>query len=103
MDETIDLLVQYSATCPLSIIIVGLGKEDFSSMYQLDSDHQALTNSKGVKAARDMVQFVEFSKFEGAELKNLSQATLAELPKSIVEFYQLNKIEPKPVAPVPKA
>ena len=35
--ETIDLIVQCSVY-PLSVIIVGIGEEDFSAMNQLDAD-----------------------------------------------------------------
>jgi len=97
MDETIDLLVDSSATSPVSIIIVGIGKEDFADMHKLDSDSQALVNGKGVKAARDLVQFVEFSKFEAKPAEELAKETLIELPKSVVEFFTLQKIAPKPV------
>lgn len=97
MDETIDLLVDNCGTCPLSVIIVGIGKEDFADMHKLDSDTQALVNSKGVKAARDMVQFIEFNKFENQPAEALAKETLVELPKSIVEFFTLQKIAPKVV------
>jgi hypothetical protein len=65
MEETIDLLVEQSSKCPLSIIIVGIGSEDFADMHKLDSDTHPLVSSNGVKAARDLVQFVEFKKFDG--------------------------------------
>lgn len=97
MEETIDLLVENSGICPLSIIIVGIGKEDFSDMKQLDSDSQALISSNGTKASRDMVQFVEFSKFESITPESgvaLAKEALAELPKSVVEFFTLQKIQP---------
>lgn len=97
MEETIDLLVDNSATCPLSIIIVGIGKEDFADMHKLDSDTSALVSSKGVKAARDMIDFVEFNKFETQPAEALAKETLVELPKSVVDFFTLQKIAPKPV------
>lgn len=58
MDKTIDLLIQ-AANLPLSIIIVGVGNADFSNMSRLDGDG-GLYSSKGVKAMRDIVQFVPF-------------------------------------------
>jgi Mg-chelatase subunit ChlD len=42
---------------PLSIIIIGVGNENFSSMHALDSDKELLRASTGV-AERDIVQFV---------------------------------------------
>lgn len=58
MDKTTDLLVQAS-TLPLSVIIVGVGNADFSNMNKLDGDG-GLYGSNGVRAMRDIVQFVPF-------------------------------------------
>jgi len=43
MQETSDLIVE-CAKYPLSIIIVGIGKADFSNMKQLDGDEVRLRN-----------------------------------------------------------
>lgn len=48
---------------PISIIIVGIGTADFSKMEELDADKVPLTDHKGQKACRDIVQFVEFNKY----------------------------------------
>ena len=58
MDKTVDLIVR-STSLPLSIIIVGVGKADFSNMERLDGD-SGLFDSQGRKAQRDIVQFVPF-------------------------------------------
>lgn len=58
MEKTIDLICN-SVNLPISIIIVGVGDADFSGMRKLDGD-QGLTNSYGVRASRDIVQFVPF-------------------------------------------
>jgi hypothetical protein len=58
MDLTIDRLIE-AASLPLSIIIVGVGNADFENMNRLDGDN-GLYNSNGVKASRDIVQFVPF-------------------------------------------
>ena len=62
MDQTVDLLVN-NCNLPLSIIIVGIGNADFSNMNILDGDN-GLYNNKGVKAARDIVQFVAFNEVQ---------------------------------------
>jgi len=56
LDATREAIVKASKL-PLSIIIVGVGEEDFSSMEFLDADKRALKHN-GVVAARDIVQFV---------------------------------------------
>ncbi|GBG29178.1 Copine-2 [Hondaea fermentalgiana] len=60
MQETVDALVK-GADLPLSVVIVGVGAADFSSMERLDADDKALVDRKGRKASRDLVQFVPFS------------------------------------------
>jgi hypothetical protein len=54
MKETIDILVELSKY-PVSIIIIGVGNEDFDKMNFLDSDNKVLRNSKGEVALRDIV------------------------------------------------
>ena len=54
MSATIDLIVECSKY-PLSIIIVGVGEEDFANMIELDGDRQILRNSKGEASVRDIV------------------------------------------------
>ena len=45
MKETTDLIVELSKY-PVSIIIIGVGKEEFEKMRFLDSDDKILKNSK---------------------------------------------------------
>jgi hypothetical protein len=54
MDKTKDLLVQASQL-PLSVIIIGVGDEDFELMRELDSDGKLLRSSNGLEALRDLV------------------------------------------------
>ena len=61
MDATKAALVRAS-TLPMSVIIVGVGNEDFSEMVKLDADDRALSFG-GVRAQRDIVQFVGQSLF----------------------------------------
>lgn len=54
MQQTINAIVKVSML-PTSIIIVGVGNADFSSMEQLDGDDGGLRDSFGNKAVRDCV------------------------------------------------
>lgn len=78
---------------PLSIIIVGVGNADFSSMHELDSDDQLLTAGP-LTAARDIVQFVAFKDFEGKGLEALAQAVLAEVPTQLLQYMKQQNILP---------
>lgn len=94
MEETIDLIVE-AANLPISILIVGVGTEDFSSMEELDSDGKIMRNSKGHVAKRDIVQFVDYSKFKHRNMNDLVAEVLKEVPKQICTFYKLKGIDPR--------
>ena len=83
---------------PLSIIIVGVGSEDFSAMDELDSD-DSLLSLNGKKAKRDIVQFVEMRKFvsrEGGWNKELlAKAVLAEIPGQVTGWMKMKGFVPK--------
>ena len=56
MNETIDQIAEISQkNLPISIIIVGVGNEDFSNMVRLDGDDMSLREN-----ISDIVQFVKF-------------------------------------------
>eukprot|EP00041_Stephanoeca_diplocostata_P031275 m.971104 g.971104 ORF g.971104 m.971104 type:complete len:571 (-) comp23926_c0_seq9:3608-5320(-) len=74
-----------ASTLPMSIIIVGVGSADFSTMEMLDGDDGNLVDPKGHRASRDIVQFVPFSACHGNP-QTLSQAVLAELPGQVVQY-----------------
>ena len=93
LDNTKDILVEASFL-PLSVIIVGIGDADFSKMEILDGDEVPLVNTKGEKRARDLVQFVPFSKYENDE-KKLAMEVLAEIPRQLVEYYRFKKLNPE--------
>jgi len=54
MPETINSIVEASYY-PISIIIVGVGNENFEKMNELDSDDKLLKNYQGFSAFRDIV------------------------------------------------
>jgi len=91
MDKTIEMLFQM-ALLPISIIIIGVGNENFQNMETLDADN-GLVNSRGQKIARDLVQFVPFKKFS-SNMELLSKEVLAEIPAQIVQYYVMHGIKP---------
>lgn len=79
MANTTDAIVAASSL-PLSIIIVGVGNADFSKMDILDGDgHVVLIDSNGRPAARDIVQFVPFLKYDRYPAA-LAAEVLADVP-----------------------
>ncbi|XP_021935890.1 copine-8-like isoform X2 [Zootermopsis nevadensis] len=99
MPQTIQAIVSASVL-PMSIIIVGIGNADFGAMEILDADTVALT-AGGVRAARDIVQFVPFNKFATmgdprmARIR-LAREVLAEIPTQFIGYMKTNNITPKP-------
>jgi hypothetical protein len=79
MQQTIQALKR-AVDVPLSVIIVGVGAADFSSMDELDDDDGKL----GFK--RDLVQFVPFRSYANQPLTKLAKDTLAEVPKQVRHF-----------------
>jgi hypothetical protein len=92
MEDSINAIIA-SAYLPLSIIIVGIGNADFGKMVTLDGD-DGLWNCQGVKAKRDLVQFVPYNKFKG-DPENLAKEVLFELPRQLVDYMQSIKKEPQ--------
>ena len=65
MQNTIDQVVRGSSL-PLSIVIVGVGNDDFEMMNTLDADEVPLYSMKYKKEmAADIVQFVPYRDFKG--------------------------------------
>ena len=92
LQDTIDILVEASSL-PLSVIIIGIGNEDFSKMEILDGDEVPLKSRSGKIRTRDIVQFVPFSKFQN-DAKKLSMEVLAEIPRQMIEYFQFKNISP---------
>ncbi|OMJ79714.1 hypothetical protein SteCoe_20190 [Stentor coeruleus] len=92
MDETIACIVEAS-NLPMSIIIVGVGNADFTSMERLDCDDGFLVDNRGRKAVRDIVQFVPFYKFRGNPAA-LAAEVLKEVPNQLTGFMKMINYAP---------
>lgn len=80
MQKTIDEIVRGSLL-PMSIIIVGIGDADFTSMDILDADDEPLYSNKYKKfMSSDIVQFVPFNEFK-SDPARLAKEVLEEIPR----------------------
>ncbi|KAF4756813.1 hypothetical protein FOZ63_026408 [Perkinsus olseni] len=97
LQATIDAIVEASKA-PLSIIIVGVGDQDFGMMNVLDADDHPLVSSIDHSTMeRDIVQFVPFNEFKDKSYTELAMATLDEVPREVVNYYHnKNKVLPRP-------
>ncbi|KPA85388.1 copine i-like protein [Leptomonas pyrrhocoris] len=93
MQDTIDAIVE-ADDAPLSIVIIGIGRADFSSMEQLDSDGGMLSDRRGRVARRDLVQFVHFNQFEGKDPSMLAAAVLKEVPLQVEMWGRICGVSP---------
>lgn len=99
MQNTIDEIVDGSSL-PLSIIIVGVGSADFSSMDVLDADDEPLYSQKYRKhMAADIVQFVPFREFEHNPMQ-LAKETLEEVSGQMLNYFRTRGITPLPTSEV---
>ena len=86
------------ANLPISIIIVGVGNEDFESMDILDADDEPLYSMKHKRFMdADIVQFVPFRDFRNNPTE-LAKATLDEVPRQLVDYMRRNHITPQPAS-----
>jgi hypothetical protein len=77
----------------MSIVIVGVGNEDFSKMKLLDDAD--VTDSYGNKPSRDIVRFVEHRSFKNNRM-GLTKETLEEIPGQVTSFYAGINRRPNP-------
>lgn len=79
---------------PLSIVIVGVGSADFSSMETLDADEAPLySQAFRTYQTRDIVQFVPFLKYS-RDAAMLAKEVLREIPGQLVQYFQTMRISP---------
>lgn len=86
--DTIDTIVDASGL-PISIIIVGIGKEDFEGMKVLEKEDESFADSKE-DMKRDILQFAHFDKFKYGN-EELGQSVLKEIPQQISEYFMMKE------------
>ena len=74
---------------------MGVGKQDFSAMEELDGDEIRLEYN-GKRAARDIVQFVPFRDFITKSYEALAEEVLQEFPDQLTSYFRSVKVEPVP-------
>lgn len=92
MAITKDIIVEGSEF-PLSIIIIGLGENDFGKMIELDGDDIILRNTQGHPTKRDIVQFVKFNEFRNSSKQALAEEVLEEVPDQVISYLVQNNIK----------
>jgi len=92
MEKTKEAIIDASDV-PLSIIIIGVGKADFSDMDELDGDDKVL-RVKNKTSSRDIVQFIPLSNYV-ANPSLLAAETLREIPKQVTDFAKKYKYKPR--------
>lgn len=94
-----------ASALPISIIIVGVGDDDFAAMNELDSDNVRLTDGEHF-AERDIVQFVPLNNFlskDGQNIKSqadLAEEVLAEIPEQLTSYMKSRGYKPN-IKPTP--
>ena len=96
MVETKRMIVEASKL-PVSVIIIGVGNEEFDMMVELDSDEKLIKDDKNVKAKRDIVQFVRFQ--EAVKRCNLAEEVLKEIPAQMCRYMEMTGYLPQQIGP----
>lgn len=100
------LAIIEASKLPISIIIVGVGNDDFEAMEELDSDDVRLSVG-GVRAGRDIVQFVPLNNFLSQDESyvksqaDLAEEVLAEIPEQLLNYMVCRGFKPMPNPSVP--
>lgn len=81
--------LQAASDSPLSVIIIGLGDADFTTMKMIDGD-----NIRRKPGVRDLCQFVPYDKFKSQGFPYLAEEVLREVPTQCLEFMKAKKILP---------
>mmetsp|Transcript_3619 Transcript_3619/g.2679 ORF Transcript_3619/g.2679 Transcript_3619/m.2679 type:complete len:121 (+) Transcript_3619:189-551(+) len=87
-------LVVDASSLPMSIIIIGVGNEDFEMMKALDADEGVLRDNTGRAAVRDVVQFVKFKSYKDKSVEALAEQVLKEVPSQFVAYMMSKGIKP---------
>lgn len=84
-DATVAELIRLSSL-PLSVVIIGVGTENFGRMYSLDSSNGILR--RGIEfAKRSFVQFVPYQQFKG-DLSVLAERVLGKIPEQVITYIE---------------
>lgn len=94
-DATLAELIKLSKL-PLSVVIIGVGSEDFGKMHSLDSSNGLLKRGNEF-AAREFVQFVPYQDFKG-DLSVLAERVLGGIPEQVLSYITKIRGDPAPGA-----
>mmetsp|Transcript_81455 Transcript_81455/g.176054 ORF Transcript_81455/g.176054 Transcript_81455/m.176054 type:complete len:84 (+) Transcript_81455:716-967(+) len=83
MKDTLKAIVDASRL-PVSLAIVGIGKDNFDRMDRLDGDGELLKDETGRQCVRDCVQFVPLNDYI-LDQQEFTSVLLSELPTQVEE------------------
>lgn len=92
IQRTKEVLIQASRA-PISVIMVGIGDNDFRPMRYLDDFHK----KEGV---RDVCNFIEYDEYKSKDISELRQAVLDEIPAQMTTYFKARNIMPAKVQPL---
>ncbi|CAD8121959.1 unnamed protein product [Paramecium sonneborni] len=91
-DDAIKVLLECQSL-PMSIIIIGVGDENFKYMKQFDDPKFLKKHSKNDVNIRDIIQFVSFQDYKN-DIEQMSSAVLDQLPRQFMDYMHINNIQP---------
>eukprot|EP00934_Nitzschia_sp_Nitz4_P005879 Nitzschia sp. Nitz4//scaffold331_size19140//14440//16370//NITZ4_008735-RA/size19140-augustus-gene-0.17-mRNA-1//-1//CDS//3329548185//5869//frame0 len=98
LESCIELMSSAAEDAPVSLVIVGVGNKDFTS---LEKTIQKLTvDEKGRPIGRELVSFVSFKQFAGNAAEVIGDA-LKDVPEQFVTYFANNGTKPMSRVPPP--
>ena len=80
----------------MSIVIIGVGDDDFSIMNKLQNIEEVRKYAKAEVEVRQVTQFVEFKSFQN-DIHKLSEKILDRLPRQFMEYMRLKDHKPQAI------
>ena len=96
LQDSIDAVCAAAEDAPLSIILIGIGKSDFADVHKLVRGE----SNNGVPLARDIMQFVSMSDFNGNARECVAEA-FQNIQEQCVQHFTGSGVKPFPPKPVP--
>jgi len=101
VQESVDLICTAAEDAPISLVIIGVGNQDFSAIEKLCGDEKGpLRDSRGIPIAREIVNFVSFKQYGGNAAEVIAEA-LKDIPEQFVQYHVSNGIQPHEAVPPP--
>ena len=94
--DEVKLLLHHISTLPISVVVIGIGEDDFENLMEFDAKRKELKLVNGEVIKRDIFRFFKFDESKIAEV-------FKGIPSQVEEYCNTLKIEPGKFIQVPQS